>query len=739
MTENASIRLNELAPGFQFIQYELLEQIGFGGQGLVWSALDQVNNRIVAIKFNEIPETDLKQNDDLQFEQQVNGLIKLQHPNILPLYDFGTIQRTRYLVSPYIAGGSLYELILIKGLSITEALQYALKIASGLDYMHKQGIIHRDLKPSNILMDFRHNIYVADFGLARIISENTQALHTGRGTPPYAPPEQHTLAEITPASDVFSFGVMLYEMFARQLPWDGEKSLGLQQLYSKEEIPDPIQINPELPPQLVTALRALTAINPLARPQSASEAIQMIYGAFGIQPPAESVANPDSLETAQEIDARVLLDASLASWDPTEGTVRLSLTKFALIDLAEKLSGQQKSADGNLPGFMLHNALTFGHNDNVWWKKVADPHERLSIASSLISMDNRVITARVISHLIQDKQIRNLRLNLDDKMTYALLDTARKSDDSFLRHNILETLKALTFPSPQWCEVALGEQQDKLLATLALEDSATGNLSARLIGHLRSQLGVETILESTDENRRIMALTQIHQEAGNLPESIPTGIRLNVTAEWILQRITAQPVRLLAAYAAIVLGVTLGFGLQVYLTYRLPEFMDTVRISISLERGIFMGAIFGFGIFVTRLIVERFPEPSKILRLTLATFSGAIILNLSIFIYDVLMLDTVPNGIYISSVCLLISFGFSLSSLSHNTFIKMLISGSVTFTTIAASWWAHISMATSPLVVSPVLFYDYAWTLQQVLITIGIVTLPIALLGNLLDLSPQEE
>jgi serine/threonine protein kinase len=741
MTEIFSLRLSDLVPGTQFIHYELLEQIGFGGQGLVWSAVDHAHNRVVAIKFNEIPETDLKQNDDLKFDRQVNRLAGLQHPNILPLFDFGVIQRTRYLVSPYIAGGSLYELIYSNKISTTEILQFAAKIASALDYLHSNGIIHRDLKPSNILVDFGHNIYVADFGLARIVTDSTQAMHTGHGTPPYAPPEQHTMAEITPASDIFSFGILLYEMFARQLPWDGEKSLGLQQLYSKEEIPDPREINPELPEQLKNVLRTLTAINPMSRPQTAGVGLQLVYKAFGItsQPDVDYKVDTENPLLSQKIDAEWLLEANLSGWASTDRTVPLSLTKFAMIDLVEKQSDMRKTIDENLPGFMLQNAITFGHNDNLWWNKVIDPHERVNIASTLISMDNSVITRRVIGHLIQDKQIRSSGFNLNGKMTHVLLDTALTSDDPFLRLGILETLKSVTSPSHQWRKVALGEKQDKILAELALEDTPTGDLSANLIGHLRSRLGVKTILESTNRDRHIAALTQIYQIAGALPATVPVSIRLNVIAEWILQRITANPVTSLAAYASIVLGVALGFGLQIYLTYRLPDFMDTARISISLERGLFIGVIFGLGLFINRLIVERFPEVNGLLRLALATISGAVILNLSIFIYDVLLLDTVPAGMVIGAASLLISSGFALSGLLKKRILKMLLSACVTFAALAASWWAHITLTTSTLILSPVLYYDYSWTNQQILITLMVVTLPIALLGNLLDLSPKEK
>lgn len=145
-----------------------------------------------------------------------------------------------------------------------------------------------------------------------------------------------------------------------------------------------------------------------------------------------------------------------------------------------------------------------------------------------------------------------------------------------------------------------------LLGELALEDSDVGDQAARLAGQLHSQSVVKYILKEADEYRLIPALLEIQQSAGSLPSFVPGSIRLRVTLEWVIHRLTFEPARLFGAYMLALVGATFGIGSQVYLIYRLPEFMDAARISTSLERGLIIGSIFSLGIVLARVIVERF-------------------------------------------------------------------------------------------------------------------------------------
>jgi serine/threonine protein kinase len=738
MPDPLSVRLSELHPGYQFLQYQLLEQIGYGGQGFVWSALDSAQNRIVAIKFNEVDDPEQRQESETQYKRQAGQLLRLTHPNILPLYDFGSILPVRYLVTPYVTGGSLQDRLVSGPLSKEEILSFSIRIASALDYLHAQGIIHRDLKPSNILMDFGDRLYVADFGLARMVAETTQALHTGHGTPPYAPPEQHTMRELTYKSDIFGFGVMLFQMLTRQLPWNGEKSLGLQQLYSKEEIPDPCEIIPDLPPRIHQTLRVMTSANPDSRPATAMDAVRMLHGAFGVPMPAEPVETSRPAES--NLDAGAMLKKSMSGWDSDGATIRLSLTKFAVLDLEQKHAGDESDADIGVPVFMLQNALTYGYNDDYWWTKVTNPKERLVLTSQLLGKENAVINERIVRHLVKDEQIRALKARLPEKLILTLLETAYRTSDLELKAMIFDTLKDLSPAARQWRESALGKTPDMALAALALEPPPVGDKAADLIGHLRSQQAVESIVNGPRGERRSTALLAVQQSAGNLPISVPRRVRLEVTGEWIARKFIDQPLVLLMVYGWIVLGAALSIGLQVYLTLRLMKIMDFDRLLISLERGILLGVLFGLGILIVRIIVERFPGSNAIIRVGIAALLGGLLLNVAKFIFDVLILKTVPQGILlISAGSLLIALGYALSGLVRLRLVKALITMAAVFTALAGTWWGHLMLSRTGITMTPLFVYDYLWTSSQVLITMLIVALPMSIISNLGDLSPKKD
>ena len=722
----------DLSPGAHFLHYQLLEQIGFGGQGFVWSAIDHKNQRIVAVKFTRFDAPDQKVESDAQFKRQAGQLVSLSHPHILPLVDFGSEAQYRYVVSPFISGGSLQDRIFAKTLDLTQSLEYCAKVASVLDYLHGKGVIHRDLKPSNALLDSRGEIFVADFGLARNVLDTTQAMHTGHGTPPYSPPEQHSLRQLTKKSDIFSFGVMIYEMFTGQLPWGGTKALGLQQLFSEEVIPDPAAVTPGVPPGVWHVLRVMTSADPEARYESASLCTEKLFAAFGLIVPRQT--SPFSPGYTSVEDAANLLENCLKNWNPGEGGACLSLTNYAFVDLETRKSGNLQPQ--SVAAFMLQNSLILGYDDDHWWSVVSDPSDRLEISLGLLRRKNLAVGRRVIRHLAADPGSQVVPAASTDQDATLFLELARNSGDDGTTADVLTILEKSVPAAKTWRETALGPVSDKLLAALALNRPPAGDLAARTIGRIRSTLAVRE-LESSRAGRRNIALSIVQQEAGSLPGSIPRGVRLRIFISWVLARLGERPERLLQAYGWIVLGVALTVGMQVFITYRLPQFMDTLRILSSLERGGIFGLLFGLGILVSRVTVERFPESKKGLRVLAGVFLGTFLLNAAVFIYDVLLNEIVPTGLLLTTGCLMVALGFSLAGLARKAGIRMLIALPFVFAAISITWLLHLALLQAGIEMTPLFYYDVSWPQAQILLTILVISLPMAGISTLGSLDPK--
>jgi serine/threonine protein kinase len=734
-----NLHLDDLRPGGIFQKYKLLEQIGVGGQGVVWSGLDQAEDRVVAIKLMDVALTDQAATERQTEEMQFARMLRLRHPTILPVFDFGLVGKVRYQVSPYVPGGSLETRLKENPpLDIRAILKYAAAIAAALDYLHGQDVIHRDLKPANVLLDYSGNSYVADFGLARIVSSSTQAMHTGRGTPPYAPPEQHKMTAISPLSDIYSFGIMLYEMFTRQLPWAGEKALGIQQLYSEVELPDPRELDESLPYNLAPVLRRVTAREPANRPKTAGQIIQVLEQVFGEKPAQITMSIKLENQAVRDNDARTILDMSLAKWDAEQPFPGISLTKFALIETAHR---QDKTVPvpENVQRFLLQHALIYDHYDKHWWTHTPNPNQRLRVAAALVGSRNQALNIRVIEHIIRDRKIGQGQA--PEKLTASLLRIATDSKEPAIRERALQALRALSAPAAKWRKTVFNADQDAQLGRLATESSLIGDGAARLIGLLRSEAATRTVLAEADEDRRILALLTIQMAAGSLPAAIPVDMRGKVWLEWVLNRISSQPMALLGAFAMCFLGVFLGYGSYVAAVMNLfnAGFMLANILSAVIYRGTVMGLFMGLALFVTRVIAERFPEAGRAARASAATIIGGLLLSLMLFLYNLIFLNTTPSGLLFVLGAFVIAGGFGLAGILRPYLLKTLSLFIAIFSATSSTWLLHTSLAEHAADLTPVLKFDYSWALGNILMALALFSLLIALFAPLGKLSPRAD
>ncbi len=254
--------------GQNFGRYQILELLGEGGMATVYKAYDTRLEREVAIKVirREAFPPDEMEMILKRFEREAKSLGRLSHPNIVGVIDYGEHEGSPYLVMVYLSGGTLKDQ-LGKPMPWQQAIQLLLPIAQALDYVHDHNIINRDVKPSNILMTEKGQPMLTDFGLVKLFGEHDKdstsltSSGTGLGTPDYMAPEQWT-GEPTAQSDLYSLGVVLYEMVTGHRPYTADTPAGVLLKQATESLPLPKQYIPDLPKDVESVLLRVLAREP---------------------------------------------------------------------------------------------------------------------------------------------------------------------------------------------------------------------------------------------------------------------------------------------------------------------------------------------------------------------------------------------------------------------------------------------------------------------------------------------
>lgn len=254
-------------------RYRLVHQVGKGGMALVYKGYDQMLERPVAIKllrqdFSEDPAFRER------FKQEAKSAANLSHPNIVTVHDFGLDPSGVYIVMEYISGTDLKSRIKDKGhYSVTEGIPLMIQACAGLGYAHRAGIVHCDVKPQNMLISHDQRLKITDFGIARALS-SISADHRSDvvwGSPQYFSPEQALGDPPSPASDVYSLGVVAYEVLTGQLPFNADSIDELTQMHQTQIPIAPGQINNEIPRELEQIILKVLAKEPSARYRTADQ------------------------------------------------------------------------------------------------------------------------------------------------------------------------------------------------------------------------------------------------------------------------------------------------------------------------------------------------------------------------------------------------------------------------------------------------------------------------------------
>ncbi len=228
-------------------RYEILEVIGTGGMAVVYKARCHRLNRLVAIK---ILKEDTTQDEELsrRFHAESQAVAMLSHPNIVSVFDVSKSSDADYIVMELIDGLTLKQYMQQKGvLNWREALHFAIQIAKALEHAHSRGIVHRDIKPHNIMVLKDGSVKVADFGIARITTSSNTLTREALGSVHYISPEQAKGGRVDERTDIYSLGVVLYEMLTGRTPFDGESPVSIAIQHISERPPLPSALNPEIP------------------------------------------------------------------------------------------------------------------------------------------------------------------------------------------------------------------------------------------------------------------------------------------------------------------------------------------------------------------------------------------------------------------------------------------------------------------------------------------------------------
>lgn len=265
--------MDKLHPGQMLGAYRIISQIGEGGMAAVYKAYQSSMDRNVAVKV--LPGQLAKSEEFVKrFQQEARIIAKLEHPYILPVFDYGEEYGIAYFVMRYLEAGTLKDRMRRRSLSLQEIDRIFTQLTDALGYSHAQGVVHRDLKPANALIDSSGNLFLTDFGIAKLLeSASPRLTQTDAilGTPAYISPEQAAAQPVDQRSDIYSLGIILYEMVTGRVPFTADTPLAVIVKHLNDPLPLPSSIKPNISPAIEQVILKALAKHPNDRFKTAAD------------------------------------------------------------------------------------------------------------------------------------------------------------------------------------------------------------------------------------------------------------------------------------------------------------------------------------------------------------------------------------------------------------------------------------------------------------------------------------
>ncbi len=266
--------MDTIQPGQMLGTYRIINQVGRGGMATVYKAYQPSVDRYVAVK---VLPSQLAESREFatRFQQEARIIARLEHPHILPVFDYGESDGVAYFVMRYMDAGTLKEkMIEGRPLPLDVIDKLFTQLAEALSYAHSRGVVHRDLKPANVLIDSHENIFLTDFGIAKLLESASPRLTQTdaiMGTPAYISPEQAQGNHVDQRSDIYSLGIILYEMVTGSVPFTAETPLAVLFKHISDPLPPPSLVKPDIPPSIEQVLLKALAKDPKDRFATATE------------------------------------------------------------------------------------------------------------------------------------------------------------------------------------------------------------------------------------------------------------------------------------------------------------------------------------------------------------------------------------------------------------------------------------------------------------------------------------